>query len=58
MLEEIYKMLGYDDTVFDTEGKAYEAHQKLIGLLSMCEDLGIVSKVNEDNLDRIENSDL
>lgn len=58
MLEEIYKMLGYDNSVFDTTEKTAEAHWKLIELLGMCEDLGIVDKVNEDNLDRIENSDL
>lgn len=54
MLEDIYEMLGFDDTVFDTEEKTDKAHTKLMKLLSMCERLGIVGIVNEDILDRIE----
>lgn len=37
MLEDIYKMLGFDNTVFDTETKTDKAHTKLMKLLDMCE---------------------
>ena len=57
MLENIYKMLGFDDTVFDTETETDKAHTKLMELLDMCEQLGIVGIVDEDMLDRIENED-
>lgn len=57
MLEDIYKMLGFDDTVFDTETKTDKAHTKLMELLDMCEQLGIVGIVDEDILDRIESED-
>jgi hypothetical protein len=57
MLEDIYKMLGFDDTVFDTETKTDKAHTKLMELLDMCEQLGIVGIVDEDMLDRIESED-
>jgi hypothetical protein len=57
MLQEIYEMLGFNDTVFDTEEKTDEAHTKLMKLLSMCEQLGIVGKIDEDMLDRIESGD-
>lgn len=30
MLENIYKMIGFDDTVFDTPEKTDKAHTKLI----------------------------
>ena len=57
MLEDIYKMLGFDDTVFDTETKTDKAHTKLMKLLDMCERLGIIGIVDEDMLDRIESED-
>lgn len=57
MLENIYKMLGFDDTVFDTETETDKAHTKLMKLLDMCEQLGIIGKINEDMLDRIESED-
>lgn len=57
MLENIYKMLGFDDTVFDTETETDKAHTKLMELLDMCEQLGIVGIVDEDMLDRIESED-
>lgn len=57
MLEDIYKMLGFDDTVFDTKTKTDKAHTKLMKLLDMCERLGIIGIVNEDMLDRIESED-
>lgn len=57
MLEDIYKMLGFDDTVFDTETKTDKAHTKLMKLLGMCEQLGIVGIVDEDMLNRIESED-
>lgn len=57
MLEDIYKMLGFDDTVFDTEEKTDKAHTKLMELLDMCEQLGIIGKIDEDMLDRIESED-
>lgn len=57
MLEDIYKMLGFDDTVFDTEEKTDKAHTKLMELLGMCEQLGIIGKIDEDMLDRIESED-
>lgn len=57
MLENIYKMLGFDDTVFDTETETDKAHTKLMELLDMCEKLGIIGKINEDMLDRIESED-
>lgn len=57
MLENIYKMLGFDDTVFDTLEKTDKAHKKLIELLDMCEQLGIIGKIDEDMLDRIESED-
>lgn len=57
MLENIYKMLGFDDTVFDTPEKTDKAHTKLMELLDMCEQLGIVGIVDEDMLDKIESED-
>lgn len=57
MLEDIYKMLGFDDTVFDTETETDKAHTKLMELLAMCEQLGIIGKIDEDMLDRIESED-
>lgn len=57
MLENIYKMLGFDDTVFDTLEKTDKAHKKLMELLDMCEQLGIIGKIDEDMLDRIESED-
>lgn len=57
MLEDIYKMLGFDDTVFDTEEKTDKAHTKLMQLLGMCEQLGIIKNIDEDMLDRIERDD-
>lgn len=57
MLEDIYKMLGFDDTVFDTETKTDKAHTKLMELLDMCEQLGIIRGIDEDILDRIESED-
>lgn len=57
MLENIYKMLGFDDTVFDTPKKTDKAHTKLMELLDMCEQLGIIGKIDEDMLDRIESED-
>lgn len=58
MLEDIYKMLGFDDTVFDTPEKTDKAHTKLMELLNMCKQLGIIGKIDEDMLDRIESEDL
>lgn len=55
MLENIYKMLGFDDTVFDTKTKTDKAHTKLMELLDMCEQL--IRGINEDMLDRIESED-
>ena len=57
MLEDIYKMLGFDDTVFDTETKTDKAHTKLMELLGMCKQLGIIRGIDEDMLDRIESED-
>lgn len=57
MLEDIYKMLGFDDTVFDTETKTDKAHTKLMELLGMCKQLGIIRSIDEDMLDRIESED-
>lgn len=57
MLENIYKMLGFDDAVFDTLEKTDKAHKKLMELLDMCEQLGIIGKIDEDMLDRIESED-
>lgn len=58
MLEDIYKMLGFDDTVFDTEMKTDKAHTKLMELLGMCKQLGIIRGIiDEDMLDRIESED-
>lgn len=57
MLENIYKMLGFDDTVFDMPEKTDKAHTKLMELLDMCEQLGIVGIVDEDMLDKIESED-
>ena len=42
MLENIYKMIGFDDTVFDTPEKTDKAHTKLMELLNMCKQLGII----------------
>lgn len=58
MLENIYKMIGFDDTVFDTPEKTDKAHIKLMELLNMCKQLGIIGKIDEDMLDRIESEDL
>jgi hypothetical protein len=58
MLENIYKMIGFDDTVFDTPEKTDKAHTKLMKLLDMCKQLGIIGKINEDMLDRIESEDM
>ncbi len=57
MLENIYEMLGFDDTVFDTETKTDKAHTKLMELLDMCEQLGIIRGIDEDMLDKIESED-
>lgn len=57
ILEDIYKMLGFDDTVFDTETKTDKAHTKLMELLGMCKQFGIIRGIDEDMLDRIESED-
>ena len=62
MLEEIYKLLGYED-VFSIKSKEVrdytvsKAHNHLMSILLRCRDLGIVTKVNEDRLDEIESED-
>ena len=50
-------MIGFDDTVFDTPEKTDKAHTKLMELLDMCKQLGIIEKIDEDMLDRIESED-
>lgn len=60
MLEEIYAMLGYEDifTIKAKEVKEFaigKAHNHLMSILLRCRELGIVTNVNEDVIDKIEN---
>lgn len=63
MLEKIYAALGYED-IFDIKADDVrefaigQAHNKLMKILSMCQDLLIIEgKVNEDTLDDIESEE-
>ena len=62
MLEEIYKLLGYEDvfTIKSKEVKEHslsKAHNHLMRVLLRCKELGIISSINEDKIDEIENED-
>lgn len=59
MLEEIYALIGYDDVfgIKHKEVREYavsKAHNHLMSILMRCKELGIISKINEDKLDEIE----
>lgn len=59
MLEEIYALIGYDDVfgIKHKEVREYtvsKAHNRLMSILMRCKELGIISKINEDKLDEIE----
>lgn len=60
-LENIYTILGYEDifSIKNKKARVFEiakAHVKLLDLLFRCRDLGIISSVNEDKLNEIEDS--
>lgn len=58
MLEEIYTMLGYEN-IFDNKNieKLQKAHNAFMSFLLICQNLGIISSINEAKIDEIENSD-
>lgn len=62
MLEEIYRLLGYEDifSIKSEKIRTYavdKAHNHLMRVLLKCKDLGIVTEVNEDKIDEIESEE-
>lgn len=59
MLEKIYELLGHKD-IFSIKSEGVrefavgKAHNHLMRILLRCKELGIISEINEDLLDKIE----
>lgn len=59
-LEEIYLLLGYENmfSIKSEDVKNYslkKAHNTLLDILSKCQDLEIITSINEERLNQIEN---